>query len=119
MPEPRIDLDRPSLYSCPPFCISQSRDTNNWLKLADRPRWSSATVSVDSIRMLHNEGDLEFVRHASNELAGSFTDARDHNLHAALNGLIQAIEADRARLRILEDALKVKESEAHESRAEV
>ena len=52
--------------------------------------------------MLHQEGNLEFVRHATAELAVSFTDARDHNLHAAFNGLIEAIEADRTRLRELE-----------------
>lgn len=52
--------------------------------------------------MLHDEKDLDFVRHATAELAASFTDARDHNLHAAFNGLIEAIEADRKRLRSLE-----------------
>ena len=46
--------------------------------------------------MLPEEKDLDFVRHATAELAVSFTDARDHNLHAAFNGLIKAIEADRA-----------------------
>ena len=52
--------------------------------------------------MLHDEKDLDFVRHATAELAASFTDARDHNLHAAFNGLIEAIKADRQRLRALE-----------------
>lgn len=52
--------------------------------------------------MLPEEGDLEFARHATAELAISFTDQRDHNLHAAFNGLIRAIESDRARLRALE-----------------
>jgi len=57
--------------------------------------------------MLPDEKDLDFVRHATAELAGSFTDARDHNLHAAFNGLIKAIEADRLRLRSLEAELQV------------
>ncbi len=52
--------------------------------------------------MLHDEKDLDFVRHATGELAASFTDARDHNLHAAFNGLIEAIKSDRERLRSLE-----------------
>ena len=52
--------------------------------------------------MLTDEEDLQFVRHATAELAGSFTDPRDHNLHAALNGLLKAIEADRRRIRSLE-----------------
>jgi hypothetical protein len=56
--------------------------------------------------MLHDERDLDFVRHATAELAVSFTDARDHNLHAAFNGLIKAIEADRTRLRALETELQ-------------
>lgn len=56
--------------------------------------------------MLHDEKDLDFVRHATAELAVSFTDARDHNLHAAFNGLIEAIEADRARIRALEAELQ-------------
>jgi hypothetical protein len=57
--------------------------------------------------MLDQEGDLAFVRHATAELAASFTDARDHNLHAAFNGLIQAIETDRARLAALESELEI------------
>lgn len=52
--------------------------------------------------MLPEEGDLEFVRHATAELAISFTDQRDHNLHAAFNGLIRAIESDRRRIAALE-----------------
>lgn len=52
--------------------------------------------------MLTEEGDLDFVRRAMAELAVSFTDQRDHNLHAALNGLLNAIEADRCRLAELE-----------------
>jgi len=55
--------------------------------------------------MLSEENDLDFVRHASAELAVSFTDPRDHNLHAALNGLIVAIEADRIRLKRLEEEI--------------
>jgi hypothetical protein len=56
--------------------------------------------------MLDQEEDLDFVRHATSELAASFTDARDHNLHAAFNGLIRAIENDRARLAALEAEIK-------------
>ncbi|HEY0370165.1 MAG TPA: hypothetical protein VGC85_11255 [Chthoniobacterales bacterium] len=52
--------------------------------------------------MLPKEGDLAFVRHATAELVISFTDQRDHNLHAAFNGLIEAIEADRRRIAALE-----------------
>ena len=56
--------------------------------------------------MLPEEEDLGFVRHATAELATSFTDARDHNLHAAFNGLIKAIEADRRRIEKLEEEIK-------------
>ncbi len=56
--------------------------------------------------MLEDEGDLKFVRHATAELAISFTDARDHNLHAAFNGLVEAIESDRRRLRALEEEVR-------------
>ena len=56
--------------------------------------------------MLTEDKDLEFVRHATAELAISFTDARDHNLHAAFNGLIKAIEADRGRINTLEAEIK-------------
>jgi hypothetical protein len=52
--------------------------------------------------MLPEEGDLEFARHATAELAISFTDQRDHNLHAAFNGIIKAIESDRRRIQALE-----------------
>jgi hypothetical protein len=52
--------------------------------------------------MLTEEPNLEFVRRAAAELAISFTDPRDHNLHAAINGLVEAIESDRNRLRALE-----------------
>ncbi len=55
--------------------------------------------------MAIEEEDLDFVRHATAELATSFTDPRDHNLHAALNGLLQAIEANRARTVALEAGL--------------
>ncbi len=55
--------------------------------------------------MATEEDDLEFVSHATAELATSFTDPRDHNLHAALNGLLQAIEANRARIVALEAEL--------------
>jgi hypothetical protein len=57
--------------------------------------------------MLPEEKDLDFVRHATAELAVSFTDARDHNLHAAFNGLIKAIEADRQRIKELEEKVTV------------
>ena len=56
--------------------------------------------------MLQDEGDLAFVRHATAELAISYTDQRDHNLHAAFNGLLEAIEADRRRLLALEAEVK-------------
>lgn len=56
--------------------------------------------------MIDDEADLNFVRHATAELAISFTDQRDHNLHAAFNGLIKAIESDRRRLRALEEEVK-------------
>jgi hypothetical protein len=56
--------------------------------------------------MIKDEGDLGFVRHATAELAVSYTDQRDHNLHAAFNGLIEAIEADRRRLAALENEVK-------------
>lgn len=57
--------------------------------------------------MLQDEPDLDFVRHATAELAGSFTDQRDHNIHAAFNGLIKAFEADRRRIAVLEAELKL------------
>jgi hypothetical protein len=57
--------------------------------------------------MLPEERDLEFARHATAELAISFTDQRDHNLHAAFNGLIKAIESDRRRLAALEAEVRV------------
>jgi hypothetical protein len=56
--------------------------------------------------MLPKEGDLAFVRHATAELAISYTDQRDHNLHAAFNGLIEAIEADRRRIDALEEEVR-------------
>jgi hypothetical protein len=62
--------------------------------------------------MLPEEKDLDFVRHATAELAVSFTDARDHNLHAAFNGLIKAIEADRQRIKDLEEKVKTLRSRA-------
>ncbi len=57
--------------------------------------------------MLPEEKDLDFVRHATAELAISFTDSRDHNLHAAFNGLIKAIEGDRQRIKDLEEEVKI------------
>lgn len=56
--------------------------------------------------MLDGEADLNFVRHATAELAASFTDQRDHNLHAAFNGLIKAVESDRRRIIALEAEVK-------------
>ncbi len=56
--------------------------------------------------MLTDEEGLNFVRHATAELAASFTDPRDHNTHAAFNGLIKAIEADRSRIARLEAEIK-------------
>ncbi|MDQ6624272.1 MAG: hypothetical protein M3Y86_12425 [Verrucomicrobiota bacterium] len=60
--------------------------------------------------MLPQEADLDFVRHATAELAISFTDQRDHNLHAAFNGLIKAIEDDRRRIAALEAQLGARAS---------
>ncbi len=56
--------------------------------------------------MLQDEGDLAFVRHATAELAISYTDQRDHNLHAAFNGVLEALEADRRRILALEAEVK-------------
>jgi hypothetical protein len=61
--------------------------------------------------MLPEERNLDFVRHATAELAISFTDARDHNLHAAFNGLIKAIETDRRRISALEAEVKALRSQ--------
>ena len=61
--------------------------------------------------MLSDEPKLDFVRRAAAELAGSFTDPRDHNLHAVINGLIEAIEEARRRISGLEarvEALQAK-----------
>ena len=52
--------------------------------------------------MSHGESNLDFVRRAAAELALSFTDPRDHNLHAVINGLVEAIESDRQRIAALE-----------------
>jgi hypothetical protein len=61
--------------------------------------------------MLTDENDLDFVRHATAELAVSFTDPGDHNTHAAFNGLIKAIEADRSRIAHLEAEIKALRSQ--------
>ena len=61
--------------------------------------------------MLPDEKNLDFARHATAELAVSFTDARDHNLHAAFNGLINAIESDRRRISALEAEVKSLQSQ--------
>jgi len=55
--------------------------------------------------MLDKESSLDFVRKATAELSVSFHSPRDHNLHAAFNGLIAAIEEDRARMTALETEL--------------
>lgn len=60
--------------------------------------------------MLSEEPNLDFVRRAAAELAVSYTDPHDHNLHAVINGLIEAIESDRARLAALEAGVKAFES---------
>lgn len=67
--------------------------------------------------MIDDEGGLEFARHACLELAGSFTNPRDHNLHAALNGLICAVEADRVRIHELEVELERIRGEAGPSKS--
>ncbi|MEP7078040.1 MAG: hypothetical protein ABI795_03350 [Chthoniobacterales bacterium] len=66
--------------------------------------------------MIDDEGDLEFVRHACAELALSLTNPRDHNLHAALNGLVRAVEANRVRIHGLEAELERIRGEAPASR---
>lgn len=55
--------------------------------------------------MSHEESNLDFVRRAAAELALSFTDPRDHNLHAVINGLVEAIQSDRNRIAALEAKL--------------
>jgi hypothetical protein len=65
--------------------------------------------------MLPEEKNLDFARHATAELAISFTDARDHNLHAAFNGLINAIESDRRRISALEEEVKSLRSKSQSS----
>ncbi len=61
--------------------------------------------------MLSDEPNLDFVRQAAAELAGSFTDPHDHNLHAIVNGLIAAIESDRVRINALEARLQLLQPE--------
>jgi hypothetical protein len=61
--------------------------------------------------MLTDESDLNFVRHATAELVLSFTDPKDHNMHAAFNGLIKAIEADRSRITRLEAEIEALRSQ--------
>jgi hypothetical protein len=62
--------------------------------------------------MLSDEPKLDFVRRAAAELAGSFTDPRDHNLHAVINGLIEVIEAERRRLSALEATVQALQSKS-------
>ncbi len=63
--------------------------------------------------MQSEEEDVAFVRQAVAELATSFTDPREHNIHAAFNGLLQAIEADRARIAALEAELAHLKPDTH------
>ena len=61
--------------------------------------------------MLSDEPKLDFVRRAAAELAVCFTDPRDHNLHAVINGLVEAIEVERDRVTALEARLRALEPE--------
>ena len=60
--------------------------------------------------MLTDEPKLDFVRRAAAELAVCYTDPRDHNLHAVINGLIEAIEVERDRISSLEARLQALQS---------
>jgi hypothetical protein len=66
--------------------------------------------------MLSDEPKLDFIRRAAAELAGSFTDPRDHNLHAVINGLIEEIEAERARITALEASVQALQSKKRKDR---
>jgi hypothetical protein len=59
--------------------------------------------------MLSDEPKLDFVRRAAAELAVCFTDPRDHNLHAVINGLVEAIEVERDRVTALEAKVRALE----------
>ena len=61
--------------------------------------------------MLSDEPKLEFVRRAAAELAVSYTDPRDHNLHAVINGLVEAIKEERDRVTALEAKVRALQSE--------
>ena len=61
--------------------------------------------------MLSNEPKLEFVRRAAAELAVCYTDPRDHNLHAVINGLVEAIKEERDRVTALEAKVRALQSE--------
>ena len=61
--------------------------------------------------MLSNEPKLEFVRRAAAELAVCYTDPRDHNLHAVINGLVEAIMEERDRVTALEAKVRALQSE--------
>jgi hypothetical protein len=61
--------------------------------------------------MLSDEPKLDFVRRAAAELAVCFTDPRDHNLHAVINGLVEAIEVERDRVTALEAKVRALEPE--------
>ena len=65
--------------------------------------------------MLTDEPKLDFVRRAAAELAVCFTDPRDHNLHAVINGMIEAIEVERDRISALEARVRALESGAKET----
>lgn len=61
--------------------------------------------------MLSDEPKLDFVRRAAAELAVCYTDPRDHNLHAVINGMIEAIEVERDRISALEATVRGLQSE--------
>jgi hypothetical protein len=60
--------------------------------------------------MLSDEPKLDFVRRAAAELAVCYTDPRDHNLHAVINGMVEAIEEERDRVTALEAKVRALQS---------